>query len=149
MNRLAGVRERDRRGRHRHDRADALGHVVRERDQRQAPNRVRALVALWLIALAPSSPASDGTGIGNGKPMHDLVLRGGLLVDGTGNPSYLGTQGWYDNAIWVDPSNPATLVVGGGPDAWRSTDSGVTLTRISQWQSAPSSAQRLPPTAIR
>jgi hypothetical protein len=46
---------------------------------------------------------------------------------------YLGTQGWYDNCIWVDPTN-SNLVVVGGIDAWRSTDGGATLTRISRWQ---------------
>ena len=30
----------------------------------------------------------------------------------TGN-NYLGGQGWYDNCIWVDPTNPNILVVGG------------------------------------
>lgn len=56
----------------------------------------------------------------------------------TGN-SYLGSQGWYDNALWVDPTNPAVVIVG-GIDLWRSTNSGTTLTKISQWFSAPASS---------
>jgi hypothetical protein len=45
--------------------------------------------------------------------------------------SYL-SQGFYANAIWVDPVNPNTLVLG-GLDLWRSTDGGATLTQMSDW----------------
>jgi photosystem II stability/assembly factor-like uncharacterized protein len=48
-------------------------------------------------------------------------------------------QGWYDNALWVDPTNSNTLIVG-GIDLWRSTDGGATFTKISRWESAPNSA---------
>jgi hypothetical protein len=64
---------------------------------------------------------------------HTYTLRN------TGN-NYLGGQGWYDDIIWVDPTSTNILVVGGGPDLWRSVNGGATLTKISQWQSAPSSA---------
>lgn len=47
--------------------------------------------------------------------------------------NYLGSQGSYDNAIWVDPIDPDIVVVG-GIDLWRSTDGGTTLTQISRWQ---------------
>lgn len=47
-------------------------------------------------------------------------------------PAHLGTQGWYDNTIWVDPTNPAHLLIG-GLDLHRSIDSGATWTRISNW----------------
>lgn len=53
--------------------------------------------------------------------------------------SYLGSQGWYDNALWVDPTNPDHLIVG-GIDLWRSTDGGTSLSRISTWWKSPSSA---------
>ncbi len=53
--------------------------------------------------------------------------------------SYLGGQGWYDNALWIDPLDPDHLIVG-GIDLWRSTDGGVSLTKISTWWRAPSSA---------
>ena len=52
--------------------------------------------------------------------------------------NFLGGQGWYDNIIWVDPTNANTVIVG-GIDLWRSTDGGATLTKISQWWSAPAS----------
>ena len=54
----------------------------------------------------------------------------------TGN-SYLGSQGWYDNIIWVDPTNPNTVIVG-GIDLWRSNNGGTSLTKISQWFSSAS-----------
>lgn len=59
--------------------------------------------------------------------------------------TYLGSQGWYDNALWVAPfdaagaANANTVFVG-GLDLWRSTDAGVNFTRISSWSSAPASA---------
>lgn len=56
----------------------------------------------------------------------------------TGN-DYLGGQGWYDNVIWVDPTDSDVVVVG-GIDLWRSTNGGSSLTRMSTWSSAPNSA---------
>lgn len=46
--------------------------------------------------------------------------------------NYLGTQGGYDNTIWVSPVDSSFVVVG-GIDLWRSSDFGMTLTRISDW----------------
>ena len=54
----------------------------------------------------------------------------------TANYAYLGSQAWYDNVIWVDPTNPNFVIVG-GIDLWKSTNGGKTLTKISQWFSAP------------
>lgn len=42
------------------------------------------------------------------------------------------TQGWYDNALWVCPTNSERIVVG-GIDLFRSTNGGTDLTRISDW----------------
>lgn len=53
--------------------------------------------------------------------------------------NYLGGQGWYDNALWVDPTNPDIVIVG-GIDLYRSVNAGVLLTQISEWYSAPRSA---------
>ena len=55
-----------------------------------------------------------------------------------GAPDYLGGQGWYGNALWVDPTNEFTLIVG-GIDLWKSTDGGVSLTQISNWAASPAS----------
>src|ERR1043166_686 len=53
--------------------------------------------------------------------------------------NYLSGQGWYDNALWADPTSTNRVIVG-GLDLWRSTNGGATLTKISQWFSAPASA---------
>ncbi len=43
--------------------------------------------------------------------------------------NYLSGQGWYDNCIWVDPTNPNVVVVG-GTDLYRSSNGGSTFTDI-------------------
>jgi len=97
------------------------------------------------VAYAPSSPnivyASEDTNGGaifvstDGGATYTLRNTGTYLT-GT---NYLGNQGWYANCIWVDPTNPNTLIVG-GLDLYRSTDGGSNLTQISQWSLAPASA---------
>jgi len=54
------------------------------------------------------------------------------LVSNT-DADYLGTQGDYDNTIWVAPDNEDLIVVG-GIDLWRSTNGGQSFSRISRWQ---------------
>lgn len=93
------------------------------------------------------------TGAGNGcvyalKETNSTLYRS---VDGGANwtqistATILGSQGWYDNALWVDPgdrdANPANdVLVAGGIDLWRSTNGGSSWTKISQWSSWPNSA---------
>ncbi len=52
-----------------------------------------------------------------------------LRYEGT---NFLGTQGWYDNALWVSPTNSARIIVG-GIDLYRSLDGGSSITKISDW----------------
>ena len=54
------------------------------------------------------------------------------------NPKHLHNQGWYDNTIWVDPTDENHLVIG-GLDLHRSTDGGNNWTKISTWWRSPSS----------
>lgn len=92
------------------------------------------------LAYAPNSPTtvyasadlSSGTlyKSTNGGQSYTLVSTG---------YGYLGSQGWYDNIVWVDPTNANTVIVG-GIDLWRSTNGGVNFTQISQWYNAPYSA---------
>ena len=49
------------------------------------------------------------------------------------NTGHLSGQGWYANAIWVNPNNNSEIIVG-GLDLWRSTDSGASFSKISNWQ---------------
>ncbi len=46
---------------------------------------------------------------------------------------YLGAQGWYNNALWVCPTNSSRIIVG-GIDLYRSLDGGASITKISDWQ---------------
>ncbi|MEZ5962549.1 MAG: hypothetical protein R3F56_01770 [Planctomycetota bacterium] len=67
--------------------------------------------------------------------------NGGASYALVSTPGHLATQGWYDNAIWVDPSdtdaNPADdRVVIGGIDLFRSTNGGSSFTQISDWRNA-------------
>lgn len=81
------------------------------------------------------SDASNGTGVGNGK-----IYRSsdhGVTWTLQSSPAHLGSQGWYDNALWVDPTNSAHVLVG-GIDLYRSTDSGLSWTRISNWTNSSS-----------
>ena len=53
-------------------------------------------------------------------------------------PQHLGNQGWYDNTIWVDPTDANHLVIG-GLDLHRTTDGGTNWTQISTWYFEPNS----------
>lgn len=66
----------------------------------------------------------------NGGASYSLVNTGA---------NYLGQQGWYDNIIWVDPTD-ASVVIVGGIDLWRSTNGGTSFIKISEWFEAPKSA---------
>lgn len=85
------------------------------------------------FAYAPSSPnivyASQDTNEGSLFMSTDGGMTYTLANTGT---NYLGTQGWYGNCIWVDPTNPNNLVVG-GIDLYLSTNGGANLTKISDW----------------
>ncbi len=53
-------------------------------------------------------------------------------------PQHLSNQGDYDNAIWVDPTDAAHVVVG-GLDIYEARD-GVTFNQVSDWRNSPASA---------
>ncbi len=80
----------------------------------------------------------------NGTTLYRSV-DGGASFTQVGTSSILGSQGWYDNTLWVDPSdrdaNTADdVVLAGGIDLWRSTNGGSSFSRISVWSSWPNSA---------
>jgi hypothetical protein len=93
------------------------------------------------IAYAPSSPSTiyASVDVANGSLYRsdDGGASYSLVFNGT--PDYLGGIGWYANLLWVDPTNPAFLIVG-AVDLWKSTDAGATFTKISSWQYSPASA---------
>lgn len=93
------------------------------------------------------------TGAGNGccyalKDSSSTLYRsvdGGATWTQISTSSILGSQGWYDTCLWIDPSdtdaNPADdVLMAGGIDQWRSTNGGTTFTKVSRWSSWPNSA---------
>lgn len=87
------------------------------------------------------SATSSGTVYASVQSGTGAVYRstdGGASWSLRSSPTHLGSQGWYNNTIWVDPTNANTVVVG-GIDIWRSTDGGASFTRISNWALWPSS----------
>jgi len=64
---------------------------------------------------------------------------GGVTYAQVSTPAHLSGQGWYNNTIWVDPTNDSTVVIG-GLDLHRSIDGGATFTQISTWFLWPNSA---------
>ena len=60
------------------------------------------------------------------------TVDGGATWTQVSTPAHLSQQGWYDNTIWVDPTNSNHLIVG-GLDLYRSTNGGATFAQISLW----------------
>ncbi|OGV01409.1 MAG: hypothetical protein A2315_13335 [Ignavibacteria bacterium RIFOXYB2_FULL_35_12] len=58
----------------------------------------------------------------------------------SGPDNYAGTQAWYDNIVYIDPNNSATLYVG-GLDFWKSTNSGSSWTQKTNWYSQAGAPQ--------
>lgn len=99
-----------------------------------------------------SYAASDNTivyayvGTYQGQPVGDANGQRGDVYKSTdgghsfslvSSPSGNG-QTWYTIPIWVDPTNPSTLMIG-GLNCSRSVDGGATWTTISDWTSTPTS----------
>jgi photosystem II stability/assembly factor-like uncharacterized protein len=55
-------------------------------------------------------------------------------ISSTGTLSFLGTQGWYDNVIAVDPFSSSNLYVG-GIDMMKSTNTGTNWSQLTYWHS--------------
>lgn len=52
----------------------------------------------------------------------------------SGASTFLGTQGWYDHILAVDPDNPNVLLAG-GIDNWKTTNAGANWTQKTNWYS--------------
>lgn len=93
------------------------------------------------VAYAPSNPSivyisRDGNPLQNVSQLARSADGGANFVIQNQGVNYLSGQGWYNNGLWVHPTNANTIIVG-GIDLWRSTDAGVNLTRISDWSRVP------------
>jgi hypothetical protein len=92
------------------------------------------------VAYARSNPSIVYAAVDVDRGALVRSLDGGMTWGGINPPgAWLQSQGWYDNAIWVDPTDPNTLIVG-GIDLWLTRDAGSTWRQISQWWRAPLSA---------
>jgi Bacterial Ig domain/Calx-beta domain/Domain of unknown function (DUF4214) len=82
------------------------------------------------VAYARSSPNIVYASVENGQGQVYKSTDGGQsysLINGTSQ--HLQDQGWYDNALWVDPTNPNNIVVG-GITLFRSTNGGANFSQI-------------------
>ena len=64
---------------------------------------------------------------------------GGSTWTAKATPYHLSGQGWYNNALWVDPTNE-NIVLAGGLENYRSNDGGATFIRVNRWFCAPTQA---------
>ncbi len=82
------------------------------------------------LALAKSSPSTIFASVfQNGGEIYRSTDGGHTFSLRNTGSQLLGGQGWYDNAIWVDPLNPNNLIVG-GTGMSMSTDAGATWSSI-------------------
>lgn len=82
------------------------------------------------VAFARSTPNIVYASVENGQGQVYKSTDGGqsyAIVNG--NSLHLQDQGWYDNALWVDPTNPNNIVVG-GIRLFRSTNGGASFSQI-------------------
>jgi photosystem II stability/assembly factor-like uncharacterized protein len=90
------------------------------------------------VIYAPSSPNVIYASVDHNSGEIYRSTDGGVTWNYLSNPEHLGSQGWYANTIWVDPTDADHLVIG-GLDLYRSTDGGVNWTKISTWWRSPDS----------
>jgi photosystem II stability/assembly factor-like uncharacterized protein len=86
------------------------------------------------LAIAPSNALViyASITIASGSAIYRSTDGGTTWSLRTSAVNYLGSQGWYDNAIAVDPANSDKIVVG-GLDIYYSTDGGLNLANKTLW----------------
>ncbi len=96
------------------------------------------------LAMAASNTAVLYASIARNASPYDLVGlyrttdAGASWTLQSSSTNYLGSQGWYDNAVTVHPTN-SDIVVTGGLDIYVSTNGGSTLTQKTVWSTTSSS----------
>ena len=91
------------------------------------------------LSLAKSSPntiyASISNSSGSLVGLYRTTNAGANWTSQATTPNYLGTQGWYDNAVVVKPTD-ANIVLAGGIDVYGSTTGGTNLNQKSSWSTS-------------
>jgi photosystem II stability/assembly factor-like uncharacterized protein len=94
------------------------------------------------LAMAPSNNmilyASIANSSGGLAGLYRTTDGGDTWTLQASTPNYLSSQGWYDNAVCVHPTNPDFVVVG-GLDVYTSSNAGVTLTQRTSWSTTSAS----------
>ena len=84
-------------------------------------NPLTVYASIDYAAVAPAPPNEKWKG-----ELWKSTDGGATFAPANTNTYFLQTQGHYDNALWVDPTNDGRLIVG-GIDLFRSLDGGRTL----------------------
>jgi hypothetical protein len=97
------------------------------------------------VAWAPATPGlvvavTEGNGGAGASGRFWFSTNGGQTWTLNSQPGHLSSQGWYNNSIWVDPTNSGRVVVGGldvyrgaGAANWWTINSPVAWTKITAW----------------
>ncbi len=102
----------------------------------QAPSakkQIYALIECVDSSTAGACPSGQGSSLGIYRTSDASLTPAAWVLASTTN--FCASQGWYDLAGAVDPTNPAKLLVA-GLDVYQSTSSGGTLTKKSAWTGA-------------
>ncbi|MHB1686873.1 MAG: FlgD immunoglobulin-like domain containing protein [Ignavibacteriaceae bacterium] len=73
--------------------------------------------------------------IDGGKSWNKILIPG---PNSEGTSSYTANQGWYNNALTVDPDS-ASILYAAGIDTWKMTNTGLAFTQITNAYARPSS----------
>jgi len=82
------------------------------------------------LAVSASSPNIVYASVDESSGQIWKSVDSGITYSKIIDSAHLSTQGWYDNALWVDPTNP-NHVVTGGVGLSRSTNGAVSFSGIS------------------
>lgn len=85
------------------------------------------------LAWSASSPNVVFASVDNNRgELYKSVNAGANFTLINTGQQLLSNQGWYDNAIWVNPVNVNDIIVA-GVDAYRSTNGGISFVKIGDW----------------
>ncbi len=95
------------------------------------------------LAMAPSDHNTLYASIENSATSGLLGLYrttdgGATWTSQATTPNYMSSQGWYDNAVCVKPTDPSTVFVG-GLDIYKSATGGTGLVKMTDWSTSSSS----------